>query len=224
MAELTETGAGGAVRATEDYAASAVPQSEMSEAFTAVGVGTLAAIAIFVQGFPHEVNNLYAGSLAGRNALGVPRLFVNLVSGVIAAAVAYYGVSQGILQSFLEYLGYLAYAMPLIPGIMIADYYLLYRGSYGRRAGEVPLVNWRAFWAFAIGLAVNLYLGLVGDDALWHTLPPIGLVLYLVFSWRQVRDAWSPAGRADDERRFVHAPQAGRPNLTAERAEVGREA
>lgn len=169
----------------------AVGTGNMGEAFTTIGVGALATIAIFVQGFPHEVNNLYAGSLAGRNALDVPRLYVNLASGVLAAALAYYGLTQGLLQSFLRYLGYLAYAMPLIPGIMIADYFFIRRGRYSHQVAAAEAVNWRAVAAFVIGLAVNLYLGLFAKDALWHTLPVIGFVLYLLFSWRQMTAAWS---------------------------------
>jgi cytosine permease len=169
----------------------AVGTGNMGEAFTTIGVGALATIAIFVQGFPHEVNNLYAGSLAGRNALDVPRLYVNLASGVLAAALAYYGLTQGLLQSFLRYLGYLAYAMPLIPGIMIADYFFIRRGRYSHQVAAAEAVNWRAVAAFVIGLAVNLYLGLFAKDALWHTLPIIGFVLYLLFSWRQLTAAWS---------------------------------
>jgi cytosine permease len=169
----------------------AVGTGNMGQAFNTVGVGALATIAIFVQGFPHEVNNLYAGSLAGRNALDIPRLYVNLASGVLAAALAYYGLTQGLLQSFLRYLGYLAYAMPLIPGIMIADYFFICRGRYSRQVADADAVNWRAVAAFVIGLGINLYLGLVTNDALWHTLPVIGFVLYLLFSWRQLMAAWS---------------------------------
>jgi cytosine permease len=169
----------------------AVGTGNMGEAFSTVGVGALAAVAIFVQGFPHEVNNLYAGSLAGRNALGIPRLYVNIISGILAAALAYYGLTQGVLHSFLKYLSYVAYAMPLIPGIMIADYFLIHRGHYSHRVSDAAIVNWRAVWAFVIGLAINVYLGVAVADSLWHALPLIGLVLYLIFSWRQLTAAWT---------------------------------
>ncbi len=169
----------------------AVGTGDLGKAFSTVGVGVLAAIAIFVQGFPHEVNNLYAGSLAGRSALSIPRLYVNIISGVLAAGLAYYGLTQGLLQSFLKYLGYLAYAMPLIPGIMIADYFLVRRGRYRHRVAEVESINWRAVSAFTIGLAANIYLGVVVGDSLWHTLPLIGFVLYLLLSWRQLRASWT---------------------------------
>jgi hypothetical protein len=41
-----------------------------------------------------------------------------------------------------------------------------------------------------IGLAINLYLGLVGGDPIWHTLPISGFVLYLLVSVRQIQTAW----------------------------------
>jgi cytosine permease len=168
----------------------AVPTSSMSEAFTTVGVGALAAVAVFVQGFPHEVNNLYTGSLAGRSALGVPRFYVNLAAGILVAALAAYGLTQGVLKSFLVFLGYLAYVVPLIPGIMIADYFIVRRGRYPHRVANAEAVNWRAVAAFLIGLVINLYLGLVGEDSIWHTLPIAGFVLYLLFSGRQIQAAW----------------------------------
>jgi cytosine permease len=174
----------------------AVGVSDMGNAFAIIGVGGLAALAVFVQGFPHEVNNLYTGSLAGRSAFGIPRLYVNVTSGVLAGALAYYGLTQGVLHSFLVFLGYLAYVVPLIPGIMIADYFFVCRGRYTRRVASVEAVNWRAVAAFVVGLVINLYLGLAANDQIWHTLPLIGFVLYLVFSWRQVLDAWSRVPRA----------------------------
>lgn len=171
--------------------------NELGAAFAAVGVAALATVAIFVQGFPHEINNLYAYSLAGRSALNVPRLFMNIAGGVITAALAYYGVSQGILDSFLQYLSWLAYAIPLIPGIMMADYFVVRRARYGRRLEEAERINWRAVTAFWVGLAINLYLGLAHDDVLFRSLPVIGFVLYLALSWRQVVTAWStPRTRA----------------------------
>jgi len=169
----------------------AVPTANMGEAFTAVGVGALAALAVVVQGFPHEVNNLYTGSLAGRSALSVPRFYVNVVAGVLVAALAYYGLTQGVLKSFLMFLGNLAYVVPLIPGIMIADYFIVRRGRYPHRVKDAEAVNWRAVAAFIIGLAINLYLGLISGDNVWHTLPITGFMLYLLFSVSRIREAWA---------------------------------
>jgi cytosine permease len=169
----------------------AVPTTNMGEAFTTVGVGALAALAVFVQGFPHEVNNLYTGSLAGRSALSVPRFYVNVVAGVLVAALAYYGLTQGVLKSFLGFLGDLAYVVPLIPGIMIADYFIVHRGRYPHRVKDAEAINWRAVAAFIVGLAINLYLGLISGDKVWHTLPITGFVLYLLFSADRIWQAWA---------------------------------
>ncbi|MEU6660236.1 cytosine permease [Streptomyces sp. NPDC046821] len=159
----------------------------MGDAFAAVGVAGLAAVAVFVQGFPHEVNNMYAASLAGRTALNLPRLVVNVLAGAMGAALAYYGLREGILSAFLEYLGYLGYAIPLIPGILIVDYFVLRRGRYDVDLDRVPRVNVRAVVAYFGGLAINVYMGVVLDDELWHALPVSGMVLYLLLSIGELR-------------------------------------
>ncbi|HET7328867.1 MAG TPA: cytosine permease [Nocardioidaceae bacterium] len=164
---------------------------DLGEAFAVIGVGGLAVAAVFVQGFPHEVNNMYAASLAGRTAAGLPRLYINIISGLIVIGVAYYGVSQGILDSFLGYLGWLGYVIPLIPGILIADYFLVRRRSYGADLDDMGAFNLRAVAAFAVGLGINLVLGLTLDDTLWRALPLLGFALYLLFSVPQLQKAWS---------------------------------
>ncbi|MDI3387681.1 cytosine permease [Streptomyces sp. B-S-A8] len=166
-----------------------VGMGDMGAAFGAVGVGVLAAFAIFVQGFPHEVNNMYAASLAGRTAVDLPRIAVNVIAGALACALAYYGLSAGILDAFLTYLGYLGYAIPLIPGILVADYFLLRRGRYDLSEAAVAAVNWRAVAAYTAGLAVNLVLGFGFGDRLWHALPLTGALLYVLFSLPQLRAA-----------------------------------
>lgn len=167
---------------------------DLGEAFEVIGIGALAVAAIFVQGFPHEVNNMYAASLSGRTAIGIPRLYINIVLGLVVISVGYYGVSQGILESFLGYLGWLGYVIPLIPGILIADYFLVRRRSFGTDIENVRAFNLRAVGAFAVGLGINLYLGLALDDSLWRVLPVLGFVLYLLFSIPQLKKAWARTG------------------------------
>ncbi|GAA1917156.1 cytosine permease [Streptomyces durmitorensis] len=169
---------------------------DMGDAFAVVGVAGLAAVAVFVQGFPHEVNNMYAASLAGRSALGLPRLVVNVLAGLLGAGLAYYGLSAGILDAFLTYLGHLGYAIPLIPGILIADYFVVRRGRYDLDLAQVSRVNWRAMAAYFGGLGVNLWLGFGLGDELWHALPLTGALLYLALSARQIRAARDAAATA----------------------------
>lgn len=165
--------------------------ANLGDAFAAIGIGTLAIAAIVVQGFPHEVNNMYAASLAARTTFGIPRLFINIASGVIVIIVAYYGVTTGILESFLAYLGWLGYIMPIIPGIFIADYFLVRRCHYGSTVASASAFNLRAMSALIIGLGLHLYLGIALDDGLLKALPVFGFALYLLFSIPQLIRAWS---------------------------------
>lgn len=177
---------------------------DLGEAFAVIGVGILAVAAVFVQGFPHEVNNMYAASLAGRTAAGLPRLYINIISGLIVISVGYYGVSQGILDSFLGYLGWLGYVIPLIPGILIADYFLVRRRNYGADIEDVGAFNLRAVTAFTVGLGLNLILGLTLDDTLWRALPLLGFVLYLLLSIPQLRKAWSKTDTVTPSEEIPH--------------------
>lgn len=125
---------------------------------------------------------LYAASLAGSNALGLRRPVTNAIVGVAGIAIGWWGVSQGIIESFLTFIGYLGYALPAIPAIIIADYFIVQRMRYPAGLHGVPAVNRRAVTAFALTVAVNVYLGVYLDDPIWHTLPLIGGVVYLLLS------------------------------------------
>ncbi len=156
--------------------------SDLGKAFALIGVTWLALIAFFIQSVTVEMNELYAASLAVSNALGVKRLVTNLVIGIVGIAIGYYGVSHGIIASFLTFIGDIGYALPVIPGIMIADYFLVRRMRYPEGFEGLVAVNWRAIVAFVVTLALNLYLGLYQKDVLWHSTPIIGFVVYLILS------------------------------------------
>jgi cytosine permease len=112
------------------------------------------------------------------------------VVGLIGIVIAYWGVSQGIINSFLGFIGYVSYAIPPMAGIMIADYFVVQRMSYATPLDSVVPVNWRAIWAFVISVAISLYLGLALQDQLWHSIPIIGFVVYILFSIPQTMRAW----------------------------------
>jgi cytosine permease len=109
---------------------------------------------------------------------------------LIGIVIAYWGVSQGIINSFLGFIGYVSYAVPPMAGIMIADYFVVQRMSYAAPLESVVPVNWRAIWAFVITVAISLYLGLALQDQLWHSVPITGFVVYILFSIPQTMRAW----------------------------------
>ena len=164
--------------------------SDLGRAFGLIGVTALASIAFLIQSFTVEMNELYAASLAVSNALGIKRFITNLVVGLVGIVIAYWGVSQGIINSFLGFIGYVSYAIPPMAGIMLADYFVVQRMSYAAPLDSVGPVNWRAVWAFVISVAISLYLGLALQDQLWHSLPLIGFVVYIAFSIPQTVRAW----------------------------------
>ena len=165
--------------------------TDLGKAFGLIGITALATIAFLIQSVTVEMNELYAASLAVSNALGVKRLVTNIVVGVIGIGISYYGVTHGIIASFLTFIGFVGYALPAIAGIMIADYFVVLRMHYPAGLEGVPSVNWRAIAAFFISIAINLFLGLALKDVFWHTLPLIPFILYILFSIPQTMRSWS---------------------------------
>ncbi|MCU1478719.1 MAG: hypothetical protein JWQ64_3412 [Subtercola sp.] len=164
--------------------------SDLGAAFGLIGLTGLATVAFFVQAVTVETNELYAGSFAAANAIGVSRRVSNIAIGIIGIAIGIIGLSFGIIPSFLAFIGYLGYVLPVIPGIILADYFIVHRMSYARSIGSITAVNWRAVSALVVTVAVNLVLGLVLGDAFWHVLPVLGGVIYLLFSIPQTTAAW----------------------------------
>lgn len=164
--------------------------ADLGAAFGLIGLTWLATLAFLVQSITVETNELYAASLSSANAVGLSRRASNIIVGIIGIVIGYWGVSQGITANFVTFIGYLGYALPVIPGIILADYFVLNRMRYSTPLEKLPAVNWRAVSAFLVTIALNLITGLVLKDSFWHVLPLFGAIVYLVFSIPQVVAAW----------------------------------
>lgn len=169
--------------------------TDLGKAFGLIGITALATVAFILQSITVEMNELYAASLAVSNALGVNRVITNVVVGIIGIFIGYYGVTQGIITSFLTFIGDVGYALPAIAGIMIADYYVVRRLHYPEGLEGVGPVNWRAVVAFVVSIAINVYLGVALKDTFWHALPLIPFFLYILFSIPQTLRSWSGSAR-----------------------------
>lgn len=169
--------------------------SDLGKAFGLLGITALATVAFLVQSITVEMNELYAASLAVSNALGVKRVVTNVVVGIIGIFIGYYGVTHGIIASFLTWIGYVGYALPTIAGIMIADYYVVRRLHYPEGFEKLAAVNWRAIAAFFISVGISVFLGLKLNDVFWHSLPLIAFVLYIILSLPQTARSWSQSRR-----------------------------
>lgn len=166
-------------------------KSDLGTAFGLLGLTWLATLAFVLQSITVEMNELYAASLAASNAVGMRRTVTNIVVGVVGIGIGYYGISHGIIASFLTFIGWVGYALPAIPAIILADYFIVQRMHYPTGFAGLPAVNWRAIAAFVLTVGINLYLGLELKDTLWHSLPLIGGVVYILLSLPQLRAAWS---------------------------------
>jgi len=164
--------------------------TDLGAAFGLIGLTALATIAFFVQSVTVEVNEIYAGSLAATNAISVHRTVTNVIIGVIGVVVGIIALAAGVGASFLAFIGYLGYALPVIPGIILADYYIVRRASYAGDLNRLPAVNWRAMAAFLVTIVLNILVGVLLKDAFWHVLPLFGAVVYLLFSIPQTIAAW----------------------------------
>jgi cytosine permease len=171
-------------------------QSDLGVAFGLIGLTWLATVAFVLQSITVEMNELYAASLAASNGIGMRRTVTNIVVGVVGIAIGFYGISQGIIASFLTFIGYVGYALPAIPAIIIADYFLVQRMRYPSGLAGLPAVNWRAIAAFVLTVGINLYLGLALHDVLWHSLPLIGGLVYMALSVPQLKAAWATGSPA----------------------------
>jgi cytosine permease len=165
--------------------------SDLGKAFGLLGISALAIVAFIIQSITVEMNELYAASLAVSNTFGVKRFVTNLAVGIIGIFIGWYGVSQGIITSFLTFIGYIGYALPIIPGIMIADYFIVRKMHYPEGFEGLKPVNWRAIVAFFITLLVNVYLGLFLKDTLWHSLPLLSFFIYIILSIPQTVKSWT---------------------------------
>jgi len=171
-------------------------KSDLGTAFGLLSLTWLATVAFVLQSVTVEMNELYAASLAASNGIGMRRTITNVIVGVVGIGIGYYGISHGIIASFLTFIGYVGYALPAIPAIILADYFIVQRMRYPAGFAGLPAVNWRAIAAFVITVAINLYLGLYLGDVLWHSLPLIGGVVYIALSLPQLRAAWTTGSAA----------------------------
>lgn len=164
--------------------------SDLGDAFGLIGLTWLATVAFLVQGITVETNELYAASLASANAIGISRRVSNVAVAIAGIGIGYWGLSQGVIESFLTFVGYIGYALPAMAGIMLADYFVIHRMRYGGSLEQIAAVNWRAICAVVATVAINIVAGVVWHDTFWRVLPVWGALIYLILSIPQLASAW----------------------------------
>lgn len=179
--------------------------SDLGAAFGLIGLTWLATVAFLVQGITVEANELYAASLASTNAVGISRNTSNLIVGIAGIIIGYWGLSQGVIASFLTFIGYIGYAIPVIPGILLVDYFVLNRARYATPIAQLPAVNWRAVAAFLITVVLNILAATILHDSFWRVLPILGAVVYLLLSLPQLLAGKGPVTTVSKQTRTGEA-------------------
>jgi len=149
----------------------ALKVTDFGPAFEKLDLKTFAFICIFVQLWTTNQSQIYSSSLAMSNAFRMKRttsesilLVVSLIITVVLSAYPF----QDIFIGFLILLG--LFLTP-VPGIMLAEYYVIHRMKVPSRLEDLPNLNKLAIFTYFTTVVLNLIL--------WATVPkgaPIGLV------------------------------------------------
>lgn len=119
-------------------------------------------------------NALYSSGLGFSNITGVPKeklVIINGLLGTLFAIVLY--------NNFIGWLAFLNTILPSIGGVIIADYYFVKRGNYGK-IGEVKFkeINWAGIISWLIGvIAAKILPGIAPLNSVVITI-----AIYIVLS------------------------------------------
>ena len=102
-------------------------QADISEVLLRQGMIFWAMIVLGLNIWTTNDNALYASGLGFSNITRLPKKILVMVNGVIGTALALY-----LYNNFVGWLSFLNTMLPSIGGVIIADYYLIRRGQYGR--------------------------------------------------------------------------------------------
>lgn len=121
---------------------------DLPNAMLMLGLGFPALIVLIGAQWTTNDNNLYTSSLGLVNILNFKKSNIVLVTGVLATLV---GVA-GLADHFISWLVVLGTGVPPMAGVIIADYYLVKKGSYEYGEGT-KYSNWNvwALVAWAVG-------------------------------------------------------------------------
>lgn len=146
---------------------------DLPSAMVALGLGIPGLLVLIAGQWTTNDNNLYSASLGISNVVKAKKGHIVIVAGVIATAFGVWGLAD----HFVPWLILLGVGIPPVAGILIADYWLLKRGSYAFGPGtRYAGWSWPAFAAW-IGSSALGYIITWGIPSVNSIL--IAFVLYL---------------------------------------------
>ena len=130
----------------------AVGSADLPYVLLQLGLGIPALIVLISAQWTSNDNNLYTASLGFSNLTQLEKNKIVIILGIIATIV---GV-MGMADYFIPFLTVLGIAIPPMAGIIIADYYIVHKGSYKFGPGtKYSKINFIAILSWIIATIVG---------------------------------------------------------------------
>ena len=158
----------------------AVSNPDLTEVLLKLGLVIPAIILMTTNIFTTNATNLYS------NALGLANVFRTVSRGKIFAGMLVFAMIMTTTQPYridalFAFLGTLGTVVPPLPGIILADYFILHRGAYGPLSdANAVRINWAACWAWVLATILVFAIQPHGFAPLNGII--LGGVLYLLFT------------------------------------------
>ncbi|MCE3201598.1 cytosine permease [Paenibacillus sonchi] len=141
-----------------------------------LGMGFFAFLILVFAQWSNNDNNLYTGALGLRNVVKLPKFVLVLIMGGLGIVIALTGYQD----HFVPFLNFLGVYVPPIAGVMIADHWIVRRGTY--QFGEGTKYNGINLAA----IAAVIIAGVIASNIAWGISPinstVLGLIIYPVLT------------------------------------------
>ncbi|RLP52364.1 MAG: cytosine permease [Ketobacter sp.] len=124
-------------------------QADVVDVLLAQGFVTLAVLMLFLNLWTTQDNTIYNFAVAGCNLLRTDKRRLITIAGAIIGTLLAIGGMYNMLIPFLVLLGTF---IPPIGGVIMADFWFKYRGTYPTLSdASIPTFNWVGLGAYAFG-------------------------------------------------------------------------
>ena len=148
----------------------ATGEGDLPRAMLAIGLGVPSLLVLIAAQWTTNDNNLYTSSLGLSNIFKTKKSNIVLVLGVLGSLLGAFGMAN----YFISWLSILGIGVPPMAGIILADYFIIHKGSYDlENDSKLPAWNYYALVSWLIA-------GIVGYTFSWGIAALNSLVVAMV--------------------------------------------
>jgi cytosine permease len=164
----------------------ATGEADLMKVITALGMAVSGVIMLVFATWTTNAYNLYSATLAFAPIFRrIDRWMLVIAISIVGTGIAL----LGILDHFMQWVGFLAVAVPPVAGVYVADFLIFSRHERDLESGQQSGVSWPAFAAWAIGVAVA---NLANQQVIHLTaMPAIDGILSATISFSIIRSMGS---------------------------------